>query len=153
MVVVVVLLVGVAGVVLWKGLAEATLYFYNVDEAVEQRTDLVDDRFRIQGTVMPDTIVEVGTVLEFDITFNGVVASVEHTGGSPPALFREGMPVVLEGRWAGDVFVSDAEIIVKHDETYEEVNPDRIADAEQGGSSDAEQDDTGGGSGGGPGAP
>ena len=40
------------GVVVWKGLSSASLYFYNADEAVEQREDLGDKRFRLQGTVL-----------------------------------------------------------------------------------------------------
>jgi cytochrome c-type biogenesis protein CcmE len=38
--------------------------------------------------------------------------------------------VVVEGRFVGDRFRSE-KILVKHDENYDEDNPDRIRDAER----------------------
>jgi cytochrome c-type biogenesis protein CcmE len=128
----VVVLVLAAGFVLWKGLSDATLFFYNADEAVAERDELGDRRFRLQGTVLPDSVVEQPTGVEFVVVFNGVEVAVVHTG-APPELFAEGMPVVLEGHWDGEVYASD-EILVKHDEVYEEDNGDRLRDAEAGGS-------------------
>ena len=46
--------------------------------------------------------------------------------GDPPELFQAGLPVVLEGRWQGDVFASDR-ILVKHSEEYKASNPDRVS--------------------------
>ena len=135
---IVVVLVLVGGFVLWQGLSNATLYFYNADEAVEQRDELADDRFRLQGTVAPDSLVEQPTGVEFDVQFNGVSVPVVHTG-APPELFREGMPVVLEGQWEGDVYSSDV-ILVKHDEVYEEENDDRLREADEGGTVDSPSD-------------
>ena len=132
-------LVGV-GVVAYQGLTSASLYFYNADEAVEQRDELGDKRIRVQGVVQDD-VESAGDGVEFTISFNGVDVRVVHDG-DPPQLFETGMPVVLEGRWAdGDrpgqpVFLSD-EILVKHDEQYEADNGDRIADAEDGQTGDA----------------
>ena len=39
-------------------LGDAALFFYNADEAVERRVELGDDRFRVQGTPLEDTIIE-----------------------------------------------------------------------------------------------
>jgi cytochrome c-type biogenesis protein CcmE len=124
----------VGGFVLWKGLADASLFFYNVDEAVEMRSELGDDRFNMQGTVIDGTIDRSGVPITFDVTFNGVVASVEHRG-TEPGLFDENIPVVLVGRWNGEVFES-SEILVKHDEVYVEDNGERLDEAEQGGQVD-----------------
>lgn len=134
-----VVLVLVGGFVLWQGLSNATLYFYNADEAVEQKAELADDRFRLQGTVTPGSLVEQPTGVEFDVQFNGATVAVVHTG-APPELFREGMPVVLEGQWEGDVYSSDV-ILVKHDEVYEEENDDRLREADEGGSVESSSDD------------
>lgn len=128
---VVVGLLVLAGFVLWRGLANATLYFYNADEAVAQRDDLGDSRFRLQGTVVDGSVAEEPTGVRFEVTFNGVEVPVDHTG-APPDLFQEGMPVVVEGHWQGDVFASD-EILVKHDEVYVEENGDRLREADEGG--------------------
>jgi cytochrome c-type biogenesis protein CcmE len=123
-----VVLLGAALGVLWKGLSDATLFFYNADEAVEQRLTLGDSRFRLQGTVLPDSVLETPPVVAFTVTYNGALVDVEHTG-APPELFQEGMPVVLDGRWDGDVYASD-NILVKHDEVYVEDHGDRLDDAE-----------------------
>lgn len=123
------------GVVAYQGLTSASLYFYNADEAVDQRDALGDKRIRIQGTVQDDVATTTNGVT-FTISFNGVDVPVVHDG-DPPQLFEPGIPVVLEGRWATDAepFLSD-EILVKHDEQYEADNGDRIADAEDGQSGD-----------------
>lgn len=121
------------GLVVYQGLTSASLYFYNADEAVEQRIDLGDKRFRLQGTVLGESIAPTDDGVDFTVAFNGVRVDVHHDG-DPPELFQAGIPVVLEGRWAetGDAFASDT-IRVKHSEQYEADNGDRLDDAERGG--------------------
>lgn len=121
------------GLVAYQGLTSASLYFYNADEAVAQRDELGDKRFRLQGSVLGDTIESTDDGVDFVVAFNGVQVDVHHDG-DPPELFQAGIPVVLEGRWAatGDVFASDT-IRVKHSEQYEADNGERLDDAERGG--------------------
>jgi len=128
----VVVLLGL-GLVVYQGLTSASLYFYNADEAVEQRADLGDKRFRLQGSVLGESIAPTDDGVDFTVAFNGVRVDVHHDG-DPPELFQAGIPVVLEGRWAetGDVFASDT-IRVKHSEQYEADNGERLDDAERGG--------------------
>jgi cytochrome c-type biogenesis protein CcmE len=122
------------GVLVFKGLSDATVYFRNADEAVAQRASLGTKRFRLQGTVVADP-VETDGVASFAVAFNGASVDVRHVG-SPPELFKPGIPVVLEGHWdrSGEVFDSDR-IMIKHDATYEsdEDYEERIREAEQGG--------------------
>jgi cytochrome c-type biogenesis protein CcmE len=122
------------GFLVFKGLSDATLYFRNADEAVAQRDSLGTKRFRLQGTVSGDA-TETDGVVSFAVAYNGVSVDVRHVG-SPPELFRPGIPVVLEGHWdrSGDVFDSDR-IMIKHDATYESRDDyqRRMREAEQGG--------------------
>ena len=120
------------GVVVYQALSSASLYFYNADEAVQKQDELGDKRFRLQGTVLGDTIAERADGVTFSVAFNGVRVEARHDG-DPPELFEPGIPVVLEGRWdaAGDWFDSDR-ILVKHTASYEADNGDRIRDAEDG---------------------
>ncbi len=131
------------GALVYKGLSDATLYFRNADEAVAQRDELGSKRFRLQGTVVGEPQVD-GDDVRFQVAYNGVSVDVEHVG-TPPDMFRPGIPVVLEGHWADgrDVFASDR-ILVKHDESYESQDDydERIGEAEQGG--EASQGSTGG---------
>jgi cytochrome c-type biogenesis protein CcmE len=108
-----------------RALGDATLFFYNADEAVERRDELGEKRFRLQGTVVGGSIADSGETVEFVVTYNHAEVSVVHRG-DPPQMFDEGMPVVLEGRWdrAADVFSSDR-MLIKHDENYEADHPDR----------------------------
>lgn len=126
------------GFVIWQGLTNASLYFYNADEAVEMRDELAGKRFRLQGTVLGGTIEEDGDDVAFTVAYGGVRVDVRHQG-SPPELFQPGIPVVLEGRWseAGDWFESD-EIQVKHSADYEADHGDRLEEAETRGTADDE---------------
>ncbi|MEQ1788251.1 MAG: cytochrome c maturation protein CcmE [Acidimicrobiales bacterium] len=130
---VLVLVLVAIGVVAYQALSSASLYFYNADEAVEQRTDLVGDRIRVQGVVMDDVAPQPGDRgITFTIKFNGAELPVEHEG-DPPELFEPGVPVVLEGQFLAspDAFMSDR-ILVRHTPEYEAENQDRIDDAEDG---------------------
>ncbi|MDQ2648255.1 MAG: cytochrome c maturation protein CcmE [Actinomycetota bacterium] len=126
------------GVVVWKGLSSASLYFHNADEAVEQRLDLGDKRFRLQGTVLGDDYDTTADGVHFTVAYNGVSVRVQHEG-DPPNLFEIGIPVVLEGRWEGSgpaCFFDSDRILVKHSEEYEAENDDRLDDAEAKGEAD-----------------
>jgi cytochrome c-type biogenesis protein CcmE len=120
------------GVLVYKGLSDATLYFRTADEAVAQRDDLGTRRFRLEGTVVGDP-ERTGDRVTFAVAHDGVSVDVRHMG-DPPELFRPGIPVVLEGRWADgeDVFDSDR-ILVKHDEQYESQDQydERMREADQ----------------------
>jgi len=123
-------------VVAYQGLTSASLYFYNADEAVAQKVDLGDKRFRLQGFVLDDVESNAAGVT-FTVTFNQVEVPVRHDG-DPPELFKPGIPVVLEGQWSptGDTFESDT-ILVKHSEQYQADNGDRLDDAKDAEGGDA----------------
>ena len=97
-------LVGIAAAlvaVLFQTLGDASLFFYNVDEAVERRAELGDDRFTLQGTPINSATTFNAAGQEgvaFTVTFEGIDADVVHIG-SPAELFQPSVPVVLEGRW------------------------------------------------------
>ena len=112
------------GFLVFQGLGNATLYFRTADEAVAQRSQLGDRRFRIEGDVVDGSVRQVGNDVSFTLTSKSVEVPVRHRG-DPPELFRPGIPVVLEGRFQGDYFTSDR-ILVKHSETYVAENPDRL---------------------------
>ncbi|HUS62527.1 MAG TPA: cytochrome c maturation protein CcmE [Acidimicrobiales bacterium] len=112
------------GWLLWRGLGDATVYFRTADEAIEQRAELGDRRFRVEGVVVAGSVKELDGVVRFDIEENGATVPVTHRG-DPPELFQPDIPVVLEGHWAGKRFASDR-IMVKHSEEYRQDNPDRV---------------------------
>jgi cytochrome c-type biogenesis protein CcmE len=112
------------GFLVVRGLGNATLYFRTADEAVAQKQQLGDRRFRIEGNVMAGTVKEMSNRVAFSIESKGVIVPVSHVG-DPPELFKPGIPVVLEGNFQGDTFDSDR-IMVKHSEDYVAKHPSRV---------------------------
>ena len=123
------LILGALGFLLARGLGDATVYFKTADEAVAQRASLGTRRFRIEGTVVAGTVHQVGDDVRFVIENKGATVAVRHRG-DPPELFRPGIPVVLEGRFARAEFESDR-IMVKHTEDYRAKHPDRVSGTSQ----------------------
>jgi cytochrome c-type biogenesis protein CcmE len=119
-----IVVVAALGFLVFQGLGNATLYFRTADEAVAQRAELGDRRFRIEGDVVDGSVQQVGNDVSFILTSKSVEVPVRHKG-DPPELFRPGIPVVLEGRFQGDHFSSDR-IMVRHSETYVAENPERV---------------------------
>ena len=130
-------------------LGDASLFFYNADEAVERRDELASERFHLQGTPISapvHTFWDDRPVLAFSVGFDGAVVDVVHIG-DPPELFQPGVPVVLEGAWRqgpgpGPVIAEDGwhfasdRMLVKHDNDYRDRDSyeERIDEAEEGGS-------------------
>lgn len=122
------------GALVYRGLNDAALYFRNADEAVAERDELGAKRFRLQGTVVGEPVID-GDEVTFDVAFNGVDVPVDHTG-TPPDMFQPGIPVVLEGHWrAGEAVFESDRMLIKHDESYESEDDyqERIGEAEEGG--------------------
>ena len=119
-----VVVVAALGFLLAQGLGNATVYFKTADEAVAQKASLGDHRFRIEGTVVPGSVSEAGQDVAFSIASKGVQVPVRHHG-DPPELFKADIPVVLEGRFRGELFASDR-IMVKHSESYIARHPERV---------------------------
>lgn len=147
------LVVLIAAAIVWvllRALTDSTLLIYNADQAVEQRVELADNRFRLQGSPVGNTVdvTEAGEAgVGFTINFEGQLVDVVHIG-APAELFQSGVPVVLEGSWRqgitsidggandGWYYVSD-DMVVKHDNDYRLENEDRLKEAEEGGKVDA----------------
>ena len=122
--------------------------FLPADEAVEERSELGDRRFQLLGSPISNVNADQTFLIDgkeytfFSISFDEVIVDVV-SRGTPPDLFDEGIPVVLEGKWiqgplpipeyifergANDGWwFSTNRILVKHDNDYRE---DRIDDAE-----------------------
>lgn len=124
---VIVALVAVAGALVFiavQSLGSASMFFYNADEAVANRDELGESRFRLQGTVEEGSVQLADEGVEFVVFYGGAEVEVVHQG-DPPELFQPNIPVVLEGSWDGEHFASDR-IMVKHSSSYAEENPDHL---------------------------
>ena len=132
---VIALALAAAVVVLVVNLLGDSLYFYNADEAVEQREEIGSRRFTLQGAPIGCSIVEGFNgdepVVAFSLSFGGSAIDVVHHG-DPAELFQPDVPVVLDGAWVAEAplvegfggiandgwhFSSDR-MRVKHDNDY-----------------------------------
>jgi len=114
-----------AAIILFEGLSNATVYFCNANE-VGQRSDCMPGkRFRVQGTVDNGSVQHIGAVTAFTISFGGATIPVRYDG-EPGGIFKEGIPVVVEGRMGTDGVFAGDRVLVKHTEEYKAQNPDRV---------------------------
>jgi len=116
-----------AAIILFQGLSNAAVYFCNANE-VGQRADCTQGkRFRVQGSVVTGSVHRVDADTDFDITFGGATIPV-HYQGEPGGIFKEGLPVVVEGRMGTDGVFAGDRVLVKHTEQYRAENPGRVPD-------------------------
>jgi len=110
----------VAIILLAVVLSENVVYFRTVTEAVHNRKDQGTSRFRLAGGVVDHSIVDTKRGVNFEVTDGRNTVAVHHDGDTP-ALFKNGAPVVVEGRWASTAndapFLSDR-ILIKHGADY-----------------------------------
>ncbi len=117
-------LFGIAGVIALvvaitvAGLNDNLTYYLYPNEAVAQRDSFPDgERFRLAGQVVADSLSEEGEDLHFAVTDGSATIPVVLVN-TPPPLFNEEVPVLLEGYWSGEEFTADSALI-RHDENYE----------------------------------
>lgn len=98
-------------------LSNNVVYFRTVSEAVAERESEGDSRFRMAGEVVPGSVEETKTGVKFEITDGEKTATVVHVG-DPPSLFKDGAPVVCEGRWGSNAAFASDRIMIKHGNEY-----------------------------------
>ena len=99
------------------GISNNLTYYLYPTEAVEQKADFPDgERFRLAGLVVEGSLTEIEDALRFDVTDGGATVAVVLVN-TPPPLFDENAPVLVEGAWDDGTFQADSAII-RHDENY-----------------------------------
>ena len=111
------IMLAIAGYLVAGGLIDNTVYYLFPDEAIEQQAEFPDGTvFRLAGIVVVGSL-DLSEPITFDVSDGAETISVSSTG-TPPQLFAEDVPVLLEGSWQEGVF-SATEIIIRHDENYD----------------------------------
>ncbi|MEQ1700597.1 MAG: cytochrome c maturation protein CcmE [Ilumatobacteraceae bacterium] len=122
------------GVFVVKFLTSAIDYYCNVDEVGVKDGCDVDRNIRVQGVVEKNSLDEGDNKLAFTISFNGVSMPVT-VGSKPTGIFQECVPVVVRGVVVeaddGSRSLEGDEVIVKHDNKYDEENKDRVAQSNE----------------------
>jgi cytochrome c-type biogenesis protein CcmE len=122
------LLAAGVGVLLYKGLLSSLDYFDTVDQALDHRAQLGTGDLRLEGLVDAGTIVATSSGTTFAISgADGRRVEVVNVG-TPPQLFKAGIPVVVVGHFTtttSSTFDSN-QIMVRHTATYVAAHPDRV---------------------------
>lgn len=108
---------GALAAISMSNLGDNLVYYWTPTELAEKANAAAT--VRLGGMVVPGTYKwdKQAQIVEFDVTDNEKVVHVR-LEGTPPAMLREGIGAVVEGKLGADgVFHSD-KVMVKHDNTY-----------------------------------
>ena len=120
-IVAVALLVGAFAWLLYGGLDKNIVFFLTPNELLTKGAAGYDVPVRLGGQVKPGSVKwdEKSLDLRFAVTDTGGAGEVSvHSTGSPPQMFRDGMGVVVEGRYGRDRVFNATNLIVKHSNEY-----------------------------------
>lgn len=109
---------------LYGGLDKNVVYFLTPQELAAKGTSGMDVPVRLGGQVKAGSVKwdEASRDLRFTVT-DGKSDIPVHSTGVPPQMFRDGMGVVVEGRYHADGVFSSSSLIVKHSNEYRPPKP------------------------------
>jgi cytochrome c-type biogenesis protein CcmE len=116
-------IVGVFAWLLFGGLQKNVVFFLTPKELLAKGSEGVDVPVRLGGQVKPgSTKWDASTLdLRFTVTDGAGDIPVKSTG-APPQMFRDGMGVVVEGRFQHGLFQA-TNLMVKHSNEYRAPKP------------------------------
>lgn len=122
--------VGVVGMLLASGLQEGVVYFLTPSEVVAQGTEAVDRPLRLGGQVKPGSVQWDAEALDLRFVVQDSAGEVQVAStGAPPAMFRDGIGVVVEGSLRPDGTFESTNLMVKHSNEYQAPHGDSVPPA------------------------
>ena len=119
-------ILGLATKLVLMALKENIIYFYTPNELKKKYGNVknIDNKIRIGGLVLEDSVIIDKKISIFEITDKKDVIKVFFKGQLPD-LFREGQGIVAEGILKDNKLIA-SQVLAKHDENY---MPPEVADA------------------------
>jgi cytochrome c-type biogenesis protein CcmE len=104
---------------IYGGLNRNVVFFLTPNELLAKGVSAVDVPVRLGGQVKPGSVKwDVKTLdLRFSVTDGAGEVAVQ-SRGAPPQMFRDGMGVVVEGRFGRDGVFQSTSLMVKHSNEY-----------------------------------
>jgi cytochrome c-type biogenesis protein CcmE len=120
----IVIVLGAFGFLLWGGLDKNVVFFLTPKELLAKGTRGYDVPVRLGGQVTPGSVHwDANTLdLRFELT-DGQGRIGVHAKGAPPQMFRDGMGVVVEGRFHRNGTFESTNLMVKHSNEYHPPKP------------------------------
>jgi cytochrome c-type biogenesis protein CcmE len=113
------------------GIGDNLVYFLTPSELVAKGTAAYDTPLRLGGQVVPGSVQwDAATV---DLKFmmqDGKAQVMVHSHGAPPQMFRDGIGVVVEGRYSSKGMFEATNLLVKHSNEYKPPKPGQEKPAE-----------------------
>jgi cytochrome c-type biogenesis protein CcmE len=116
----VVIIVAAFGFLLYGGIDKNVVFFLTPEELLARGTAAYDVPVRLGGLVQPGSVKWDAEKLDLRFVVmdsGGQVVNV-HSTGAPPQMFRDGMGVVVEGRYHRSGVFESTNLMVKHSNEY-----------------------------------
>jgi cytochrome c-type biogenesis protein CcmE len=116
----VVIIIAAFGVLLYGGIDKNVVFFLTPQELLARGTAAYDVPVRLGGLVQPGSVKwDAATLdLRFVVVDSGGESVTVHSTGAPPQMFRDGMGVVVEGRFGRDGVFESTNLMIKHSNEY-----------------------------------
>jgi cytochrome c-type biogenesis protein CcmE len=116
--------VGAFGYLIYGGIGDNLVYFLSPKELLAKGTAAYDVPVRLGGQVVPGSVQWNADRLElrFRVTDGAEQVSVR-SKGAPPQMFRDGIGVVVEGRYRRGGEFESHNLMVKHSNEYRAPKP------------------------------
>ena len=120
LVVAVVVIIAAFGFLLYGGIDKNVVFFLTPQELLARGTAAYDVPIRLGGLVQPGSVKWDAEKLDlrFVVMDSGGQAVNVHSTGAPPQMFRDGMGVVVEGRYHRTGVFESTNLMVKHSNEY-----------------------------------
>lgn len=119
-----VVIVGVFAYLLYGGIDANVVYFLTPKELLAKGTKGVDVPVRLAGQVKPGSVKWNDSTLQLHFTItDGTSEIAVDSKGAPPQMFRDGMGVVVEGRYLASGVFHCTNLMVKHSNEYRAPKP------------------------------
>jgi len=120
----IVVIVAAFAYLLIGGIDKNVVYFLTPHELLAKGTKAVDVPVRLGGQIKPGSVKWNETTLDLRFTITDGTSEVAvHSHGAPPQMFRDGMGVVVEGRYLADGVFNCTNLMVKHSNEYHPPKP------------------------------
>ena len=117
-------IVAVFGYLIYGGLDKNVVYFLTPKELLAKGTRAIDVPVRLGGQIKPGSVKWDDATLDLRFTITDGTSDIAvHSKGAPPQMFRDGMGVVVEGRYRNDGVFNCTNLLVKHSNEYRPPKP------------------------------
>ncbi|MBV6520450.1 MAG: Cytochrome c-type biogenesis protein CcmE [Gemmatimonadaceae bacterium] len=118
------IVLGVFGYLMVGGLDKNVVFFLTPKELLAKGEKGYDIPVRLGGMVAPGSVKWDADKLDLRFVVNDGEGSVTvHSKGAPPQMFRDGMGVVVEGRYRRDGVFESSNLMIKHSNEYHPPKP------------------------------